>query len=108
MIIADFTKNSDDKLTGFRVTGHAGYADIGEDVCCASVSSAVMMTANTITDAFKIKADVTVDENDLSLTLRDDPDGNGDKLLLGLMTHLYLVGEEFPGRIKVNVSADRF
>lgn len=105
MIIADFSRNSDDRLTGIRVTGHAGYADFGEDVCCASVSSAVMLAANTITDAFKIKADVMVDENDLRLTLGDDPDGSGDKVLLGLMTHLYLVGEEFPGRIKVNVSA---
>ncbi|MBR1864678.1 MAG: ribosomal-processing cysteine protease Prp [Ruminococcus sp.] len=104
MIIADFVKDPGDRLVGFRVTGHAGYADFGEDVCCASVSSAVMMAANTVTDAFRIKADVAVDENDFRLTLGEDPQGNGDKVLLGLMTHLYLIGEEFPGRIKVNVS----
>lgn len=54
---------------GFRITGHAGYADYGEDVCCASVSSAVMLTANTVTEAFKIKADVAVEENEIILRL---------------------------------------
>lgn len=55
MICADFFRNEHDRLVGFRITGHAGYADYGEDVCCASVSSAVMLTANTVTEAFKDK-----------------------------------------------------
>ena len=67
MICADFFRNEHDRLVGFRITGHAGYADYGEDVCCASVSSAVMLTANTVTEAFKIKADVAVEENEIIL-----------------------------------------
>lgn len=102
MICADFFRDPQDKLTGFRITGHAGYADYGEDVCCASVSSAVMMTANTITEAFKIKADVDVEENEIILRLADHSE-EGDKVLLGLVTHLYFLAEEFSGRIKVSV-----
>ena len=102
MIIADFTKNSDDKLTGFRVTGHAGYADIGEDVCCASVSSAVMMAANTITEAFRLEADVEVGENEIRLDMKK-PDENADKILMGLLIHLYNLKDEFPGHIKLKV-----
>lgn len=102
MIVADFFR-SGDKLTGFRVTGHAGLADHGHDICCASVSSAVMMTANTITEAFKVDADVDVCENDISLRLRSDKDGYGDKVLLGLLTHLYCLTDEFQGCIKVRV-----
>lgn len=91
MICADFFRNEHDRLVGFRITGHAGYADYGEDVCCASVSSAVMLTANTVTEAFKIKADVAVEENEIILRLENDSSEEGDKLLLGLLTHLYFL-----------------
>lgn len=105
MIVADFFTDDKDRLVGFRVTGHAGMADFGEDVCCASVSSAVMMTANTLTEAFKLNAEVTVEENDIKVMLgRNDDAGNGDKVLLGLITHMYFLAEEFNGHIKVRVN----
>ena len=49
MIVAEFLKKNGN-ITGFKVSGHAGYDDIGKDIVCASVSSAVMMTANLITE----------------------------------------------------------
>ena len=102
MIAADFFKNESDMLTGFRVSGHAGLADLGFDVCCASVSSAVMMVANTITEAFKLEADVEVGENEIKLSMKD-PDENADKVLMGLLIHLYNLNDEFPGHIKLKV-----
>ena len=102
MIAADFFKNESDMLTGFRVSGHAGLADLGFDVCCASVSSAVMMAANTITEAFKLEADVEVRENEIKLSMKA-PDENADKVLMGLLIHLYNLKDEFPGHIKLKV-----
>lgn len=105
MIIADFFRDSENMLKGFRITGHAGMADHGHDVCCASVSSAVMLVANTVTEAFKIEAKVSVKENEIMLKLRNDENGEGDKLLLGLLTHIYFLVDEFSGRIKVRVNS---
>jgi uncharacterized protein YsxB (DUF464 family) len=102
MIAADFFKNESDMLTGFRVSGHAGLADLGFDVCCASVSSAVMMAANTITEAFRLEADVEVGENEIRLNMKK-PDENADKILMGLLIHLYNLKDEFPGHIKLKV-----
>ena len=102
MIAADFFKNESDMLTGFRVSGHAGLADLGFDVCCASVSSAVMMAANTITEAFRLEADVEVGENEIRLDMKK-PDENADKILMGLLIHLYNLKGEFPGHIKLKV-----
>ena len=102
MIAADFFKNESDMLTGFRVSGHAGLADFGFDVCCASVSSAVMMAANTITEAFRLEADVEVGENEIRLDMKK-PDENADKILMGLLIHLYNLKDEFPGHIKLKV-----
>lgn len=103
MIRADFFKDPNDRLKGFTVSGHAGLADLGQDVCCASVSSAVMMTANTVTEVYKIEAKVAVTENEIMLKLGDDPDKNGDKILLGLLIHLYNLCDEFPSGIIVKV-----
>ncbi|WP_295154460.1 ribosomal-processing cysteine protease Prp [uncultured Ruminococcus sp.] len=102
MIAADFFKDQNDMLTGFRVTGHAGMADFGYDVCCASVSSAVMMAANTITEAFKLDAEVSVDENEIRLVM-EQADENADKVIMGLLIHLYNISDEFPGHIKLKV-----
>ena len=99
MINVTVSVDSDHRYHGISFLGHAGYADFGEDVCCASVSSAVMLTANTVTEAFKIKADVSVEENEIILRLENDSSEEGDKLLLGLLTHLYFLAEEFSGKI---------
>ena len=72
MIIADFFKSPDNKLKGFSVSGHSMTAESGQDICCASVSSAVMLTANTVTDSFKLDAKVRVEENEIKLKLGDD------------------------------------
>lgn len=103
MILAEFVKNKSDRLLGFSVKGHAGFGSAGNDIACASVSSAVMLTANTITEAFKIKAKVDVLENEISLKLENDQTGEGDKLLLGLLTHLYCLSDEFSGSIRIKV-----
>jgi uncharacterized protein YsxB (DUF464 family) len=109
MILAEFFQSSSDKrLLGFAVSGHAGTAESGQDIVCASVSSAVMMTANNVTEffgeAFGLKAKVQVLENDILLKLTEDTEGIGDRLLLGLLTHLYMVSEEFPEAVRVKIS----
>ena len=66
------------------------------------------MTANNVTEffgeAFGLKAKVQVLENDILLKLTEDTEGIGDRLLLGLLTHLYMVSEEFPEAVRVKIS----
>ncbi len=104
MILAEFYRTNGNNLVGFSISGHADIAEYGQDIACASVSSAVMLTVNTITDVFNIKAKTKVLENDILLKLTDDPNGDGDRLLLGLVAHLYLLCEEFPGAVKVKIT----
>ncbi len=104
MIRAEFYRNSANVLTGVRISGHAGMAEEGYDICCACVSSAVELTANTMTDVFMIKAEVRVEENEIIISPEKDGDADADKLLLGLLTHLTLLSEDFPGRIKITVT----
>lgn len=90
-----------DQICGFSVSGHAGYADKGEDVVCASVSSAVQLTANMLTEIFHINADVCCDENSISIMLPHGHSFDGVKILEGLKLHTELLKEDYPKFIQI-------
>ena len=46
----------DDRITGFSVSGHSGYAEQGADIVCAAVSAVVTMAEATINDVLGAKA----------------------------------------------------
>ncbi len=105
MIKAEFFRKNN-SYSGFRIGGHAGYSDSGSDIVCASVSSAVMLTVNTITDFFGIDAEVFADEN-VSLEISDFRKSSvevADKLISSLITHLEAVSEEFPKTINITTT----
>lgn len=56
-----------DAVAAVTVSGHAGYAPAGEDIVCASVSSAVQLTANALTEILGTKAQVKVSENSVKI-----------------------------------------
>ena len=102
MIVAEFEKRGD-KLLGFTVSGHAEYAKSGEDICCAAVSSAVMMTCNSITDVFRFKAKLLTEENKIKLSLPENADMTACKLVEALLVHLENISEQFEGSIKISI-----
>lgn len=53
---------------GFEETGHAGYAESGEDILCAALSSMTMLVVNTIEISFA--GDVEYDIDDKSAKIR--------------------------------------
>lgn len=90
------------KLCGCKVSGHAGFADSGNDIVCASVSSAVQLTANTLTEVFHINANVIARENSVSIKLADDSSPESVKILEGLKLHFNLLKDVYPEFIKIN------
>ena len=102
MITAEFFKK-DGKFNGFSIKGHSGFADSGEDIVCASVSSAVQLVCNTITESFKIKADVNVLNDKIQFNL---PHANKDADLIidGLYLHLSLISQDYEGTLKIITS----
>ena len=61
MIKISIYQNEEAVITGFKLLGHAGYADHGEDIVCAAVSALVINTINSIeqftSDVFEYDAD---------------------------------------------------
>ena len=99
MIKAKFFQ-TDGKLTGFEISGHAGFDLYGKDIVCASVSSAVQLTANGITEILGKKADISVGDNKVSLSLVDSFEE--DKFLQALKFHLELLADDYPGTIHIS------
>ncbi len=92
MLKAVFYRQGDD-FTGFAVSGHAGYGSEGNDIVCASISSAVMLVCNTVTDFFNAKADVAVKENEITLFLKEDSIP-AKQLLASFHQHMVFIAEE--------------
>ena len=59
----------DDRITGFSVSGHSGYAEAGSDIVCAAISAVVTMAEATINDVCGAKAKVRVREENASIRL---------------------------------------
>lgn len=72
----------ENRVVGFCVSGHAGYAESGSDVVYAGVTTAVQMTANGVTECAGIPAEVRVEENLVSLLL---PNSCHDDIALVLL-----------------------
>lgn len=82
---------------GFIVSGHAG-GIFGQDIVCAGVSSAVMLTVNTLTDFLVCDCSVRIDENAAGLKLNSfEKDEEGRALIFSLKEHLQLMAEENGG-----------
>ena len=93
MIRATFYKEG--KLfKGFEIKGHSGYADEGEDVICATVSSAAYMAANTVTDVIMAKADITVEDGYMKFTVINDNDFV-QVVLKGLYLHVSTLANDY-------------
>ena len=98
-----FTEN--DRITGFTVYGHSGYAEAGSDIVCAAVSAIVTMAEATINDVCGAKAKVRVKEADARITLTlptsCDEEESVQAVLAGMMLTLVSLAEQHPDYIEV-------
>jgi len=103
VITAKFTRTAE-RFASAAISGHAGYADSGQDIVCAAVTSAVQLTANAITEVVKAPADVRVLENLISIQLPAGFSLEESRFLQALHLQLSLLAEDYPGTIQVIVS----
>ena len=98
-----FTEN--ERITGFSVSGHSGYAEAGADIVCAAISAVVTMAEATINDVCGAKAKVRVKEEDarISLTLPTscDEEESVQAVLSGMLLTLIGLREDYPDYIEV-------
>lgn len=100
MIRASFLK-ADRQYCGFSVSGHAGFGPYGEDIACASVTSAVQLTVNAVTEVLHLPAAVEVLEDMVRMELPEGSRPAAQPFVEALKLHLSLLAEEFEDAISV-------
>ena len=95
----------DDRITGFSVSGHSGYAEAGSDIVCAAISAVVTMAEATINEVCGAKAKVRVKEEDARITLTlpasCDEEDAVQAVLAGMMLTLCSMRDDYPDYIEV-------
>ena len=98
-----FTEN--DRITGFSVSGHSGYAESGSDIVCAAISAVVTMAEATINEVCGAKAKVRVKAEDARVTLMlptsCDEEDAVQAVLAGMMLTLMSMRDDYPDYIEV-------
>jgi len=95
------------RITGFDAAGHSGYADEGEDIVCAAITSSVRLIECTLNDVMGICAAVKVNEKTATISLRlpgslgEAAENTCQTLLTGMMVYLSELHNEYPDNIEV-------
>ena len=94
-----------ERITGFSVSGHSGYAESGKDIVCAAISAVVTMAEATINDVCGAKAKVRVKEEDARITLTlpasCDEEETVQAVLAGMLVTLCNMRDDYPDYIEV-------
>ncbi len=103
MITVRFFTSSDGALLGYDIKGHAGYGEKGGDIVCAAVSSAALMTANTITEIIRAQAAAEADDDGEMFVkvARKDAQSCRD-ILGGFKLHMLNLEEQYSDYIQVS------
>ena len=95
----------DDRITGFSVSGHSGYAEAGQDIVCAAISAVVAMVEATVNDVCGAKAKVRVKEENARITLTlpavCDEEESVQAVLAGMLLYLCNLRDDYPDYIEV-------
>ena len=98
-------RRENERIVGFSVSGHSGYAEAGSDIICAAISAVVAMTETTINDVCGGKAKVRVKEADARITLTlpatCDEEESIQTVLAGMMLYLCSLRDQYPDYIEV-------
>ena len=94
-----------DRITGFSISGHSGYAEAGQDIVCAAISAVVTMAEATINDVCGAKAKVRVKDEQARITLTlpvsCDEEETVQAVLAGMMVTLCSMRDDYPDYIEV-------
>lgn len=94
-------------ITAVEVSGHAGYAEAGEDIVCAAISSTLDLTSCLLTDILGMEIQTEVDEEGGSILLKlpekaDEQDMvQAQNALSALMVYYIDLGVRYPDFIEV-------
>ena len=97
MIRISFRYDSKKRPTGFTCSGHAGFADYGEDIVCSAITALVFNAVNSIdqftSDTFQLETDE--ETGYISCLLDNEPSDDAILLLRSLELGVSGISQEY-------------
>ena len=95
------------RVTGFDSVGHSGYAEEGEDIVCAAITSAIRLVEATVNDVLGLAASVHVSGKEARISVRlpgglsATAESTCQALLTGLLVYRVQLHNEFPDNFEI-------
>lgn len=89
-----------DKIKLIEISGHAGFADKGNDIVCAGISSVSIGLLNALDELTDQKCDIVCNDNYISIKVLNDDDVVQTILSVGII-QLKCIQESFPQNLKI-------
>ena len=89
-----------DGYKNLKITGHAGYADKGKDIVCASASSIILSSLNLAIE-FNNDVKYTDDLNKIEI-INNTNDENVTKVFSNMILSLEELERQYPDNIKIS------
>ena len=111
MISAVLYRNGN-RYTGFRASGHSGYAERGSDIVCAGVSCLSITCVNALESLLGVQTDPGMDE-ETGLLAFELPELSGEResgaqlLMAALGQGLSDLQDAYPGYVKYEIKERR-
>ena len=103
MICIDIHRNKSDEIIGFSCTGHAGYAEHGSDVVCASVSMLVINTINAIESFSETAFDCSQADGRIECSFKERLDPAAELLMKTMILGIVTCQNEYTDQyVKIN------
>ena len=102
-----FRDRASRRLLGFEATGHAGYAEEGQDIVCAEVSALTQATLNGLRNVLGAPVIFDVDPEEALVTARLMPEATDQQvdgaqiLLRTLLEALQAIQRDFPQNVRI-------
>ncbi len=103
MITVDLYRNGQGLITGYQVSGHAGYAEAGQDIICSAVSALTQAPVMGLERYLKLKPSYTFNEDDgiLKVALNSAPDGLTQAILETMLCGLDSIARQCPQYVRI-------
>ena len=107
MICVTIVQTKDKQIRAFQVSGHAGFAESGQDIVCSAVSALTITTINALEVYTSQPFEVDQDEEDGIITVNflDDLSHDAELLMKSLILGLRSIENEYNKKDSLSLHA---
>ncbi|MDO4179193.1 MAG: ribosomal-processing cysteine protease Prp [Phascolarctobacterium sp.] len=104
MITLDVWKNSKGLIDSYEVSGHAGYAEEGQDIICSAVSALTQTPIYGLTNHLKLKPEVEInqDQGFLRVVLKEESNELTEAILETMLMGVESIARQCPKYVRIH------